>query len=138
MSEKYKDLTIIDPEQHFRHVLINRWDEIGGYLYNPRISQCVTVRKAMLAFISRLPNNEKETTLKDVYDSLNSDIVSDRKKHEKLAAFYRYKQKKTPKFYKDYIEVYGEISKYLGETYFKDYRVAKPTHKKGTIGMPKQ
>jgi len=35
-------------------------------------------------------------------------------------------------------DLYSTIMNYLHSTYLRECRFAKPTHKKGTIGMPKQ
>jgi hypothetical protein len=121
MSKNKEEIEIIDPEQHFLHTLIRRWDEIGALLYNPRIVQNVTTRKAMMAFISRLPNNERETVFKKAYRAL--DIISVGTGGSPLRSFYA----------KNYIEIYGEISKYLGETYFRNFRMAKPKHRSGKL-----
>lgn len=113
---------IIEPDKKFQGKLIDRWDEVGTFLYaSPlTISPNITVRKAMMSFINRLPNRERHTVLKEIYDALNEGRVG----------------KKTPlfsanrgKYYESYMEVYGLVGDYLGETYFKSYRVATPKYK---------
>lgn len=121
---------IIEPDKHFLIKLTDRWYDIGGYLYanTMHVSPTNTVRKAIMTFISGLPNKEKATIFKDVYEVLEKNMVGKKE---------MFNTSKT-KYFKDYIEVYGFITDYLGETYFKSYRVATPKYK-GTkhLELPK-
>ena len=126
MSEQQE---IIEPDKHFQLILQKRWDILGW-----KVEQSSTMvsgpekRKSFMSFICRLPNNERNTIFKDMYKSLDENLIG----VTNTFGFVK------GKIYKDYMEVYGEISDYLGETYFKNYRIARPMYgKKGHLKVPK-
>ena len=126
MSEQQE---IIEPDKHFQLILQKRWDILGW-----KVEQSSTMvsgpekRKSFMSFICRLPNNERNTIFKDMYKSLDENLIG----VTNTFGFVK------GKIYRDYMEVYGEISDYLGETYFKNYRIATPKYKKkGHLAVPK-
>ena len=122
-EEKYE---IIEPNKNFLNKLINRWDEIGFYLYAPQLAttRSIILTKAMTAFLNRLPNGERNNALKEVYEALVENRVG-----QGVNPFTQRKEK----YFSDYQEVYGIINDYLGQTYFKDFRVAQPKHHGGKL-----
>ena len=118
---------IIEPDKKFQGKLIDRWDDIGVMLYT-RVSEVITVRKAMMSFISRLPNKERSTTLKEVYDALKEGRV------DCGSSVIHTNDKKD---FESYMQIHGIVSDYLGETYFKNYRVARPQEGDQLLELPK-
>jgi len=127
MSEHQQQ--IIEPDKNFQLILQKRWDILGW-----KVDQSTVVvsgpekRKSFMSFICRLPNNERNTVFKDLYKALDNNHIG-------ISNTFGFVKEK---IYKDYMEVYGEISDYLGETYFKNYRVATPKYgAKGHLELPK-
>jgi len=118
MSEKL-DTQSSEPKINFLNSLINYNNKVESLLYLQNASEG-QILYALQGLINML-DQKSYKDLEDIYKEIeryieNTYLIKDRKQLS---------------------DIHQKILHYLHETWLKDVRFAKPTHGKGSIGIPK-